>query len=702
MKIEFYHVDAFEVANYEPIWQQLIRMGVDARLVAVPGDGNTAGTGWFDFERFAGYCRERGIAYATEVDPSADIGVTTQNAVNVREYQKRVRLMYGPVVFPSAWALQPHAVSPFDAVLVHGQAYVDRFSGWLSRERLPVIGYPRYDDFFSGKLQRAAIRARWGLTSSKSVLAFLPTWGDNTNFDAFFAAVAALSDKYSIILRPHHCTLRMEPQRMALMQASGLSILDNAYDLSEVYAAADVVVSDVRSGSLFEACMCNVPTVGLAADEAEINGWLAANGVQHMASLCSDPAQLEHAISEALASGSQAAARARWADQYVAHRDGSAAAHAAEALIQLASPVKTQISVPQAYTCKVSIVLPTYNHVDFLPQAITGILGQTVKDFELIIVNDGSTDRTQDFLAAMTDPRIKVINRENGGLPSALNRGFAEARGEYRTWTSADNVTGPTWLEQLVAALDVAPANVGFAYSGFALIDQAGGMLGVRRGQQMKYDSLVAKNPGMASFLYRSSIAAQVGEYDVSLNGAEDWDMWLRMLEVCDAVYVNYVLYYYRLHTNSMTSSIPDKVAKASLGALQKLRQRHGNTFDLDKFYPRLRQAADVKTAYWQAKSRLAALLAESPFCPVEWTVGLLVEAVQEKYTPQGLLNLVVYLCKRGGWDMAINFVDQVRGSSPSPQLDELRKLLVQHDARILQDFPIRLTPESELVFSLA
>jgi O-antigen biosynthesis protein len=337
MKVEFYHIDAFEVPNYEPIWQNLRAMGVDARLVGVPDPYNAAASGWFDFERFKTYCHEHSLAFTTEADSTADIAVTTQNIDILKNYScPRVRIMYGPIAYPAAWGLQPHATKPFDAVLTHGKFYADLYSSLLRPEQLPIVGYPRYDNFFAGKLSRDVIRARWGVNDNKPVLVFLPTWGDNTAFEKFFLPLLHLSHRYQIVLRPHHCTLRFEPQRMAMLKASGLLILENAFDLAEVYAGADVILSDARSGGLFEACLCNVPTVGMVIDPAEITGWIAHASVDQMISVCSDPAQLEAAIESALTSKTQAEQREKWIEPRVAYRDGSAGRAAANALIKLA------------------------------------------------------------------------------------------------------------------------------------------------------------------------------------------------------------------------------------------------------------------------------------------------------------------------------------------------------------------------------
>jgi len=103
----------------------------------------------------------------------------------------------------------------------------------------------------------------------------------------------------------------------------------------------------------------------------------------------------------------------------------------------------------------VSIVMPTYNDEKYLKKAINDILNQTYKQFEFIIVNDGSTDNTEkilkDFLEI--DDRIKVLNKKNGGTGSALNMGFAIAQGEFGTWVSSDDEKEPNFIEELVKCL---------------------------------------------------------------------------------------------------------------------------------------------------------------------------------------------------------------------------------------------------------
>ena len=262
-----------------------------------------------------------------------------------------------------------------------------------------------------------------------------------------------------------------------------------------------------------------------------------------------------------------------------------------------------------------------------------------------------------------------------------------------------DQVLG--WLEVLVAHLDGAPAHVGFVSSGFALIDEADRFIGIRRGQRIEYDRVASHNPGISSFLYRASVAQQAGPYDESLTGAEDWDMWLRILDKCDGMYVDYVLYYYRQHANSMTRTIPEKVRSASLEVLGKLRERQGGNFNLFKFYPSLRDAYSMKQARWQAAVRLSTMLIDSPFCPPAWTAELMVQALREQYSPHVQHNLVLLLARCGAWDAAQGSLAEARARMPSAELDALQEVVARRDPASLAALPVYRIADGDLLFRL-
>lgn len=109
---------------------------------------------------------------------------------------------------------------------------------------------------------------------------------------------------------------------------------------------------------------------------------------------------------------------------------------------------------------KLTVVMPTYNQDKFIREAIDSILGQTIQNFELIVVNDGSTDGTAGILSSYHDPRLRVIDREalgHQGPGLALNVGFSAGMGDYETWLASDNVAYPQAYETLCRYLDEHP-----------------------------------------------------------------------------------------------------------------------------------------------------------------------------------------------------------------------------------------------------
>ncbi|MGL5192288.1 MAG: glycosyltransferase family 2 protein, partial [Chroococcales cyanobacterium] len=121
----------------------------------------------------------------------------------------------------------------------------------------------------------------------------------------------------------------------------------------------------------------------------------------------------------------------------------------------------------------VSVVVPAYNVSRTIRETLDSILTQTFPEFELIIINDGSTDNTLQVIEEVQDPRIQVFSYENGGLPEARNRGIARATGEFITFMDADDLWTPDKLEGQVAALQQNP-KAGLAYSWTCFMDSEG------------------------------------------------------------------------------------------------------------------------------------------------------------------------------------------------------------------------------------
>ena len=212
---------------------------------------------------------------------------------------------------------------------------------------------------------------------------------------------------------------------------------------------------------------------------------------------------------------------------------------------------------------QISIVLPSYNRADYLKQAIEGCLAQTYTNFELIIVDDCSEDKSFEIAKSYADQdsRIQVIRNENNKkLPTTLNIGFQKAKGQYLTWTSDDNLYHPQALEKMSSILDKMQ-DIGLAYADYTLIDQ-NGKIGKRLYQEPP-EFLPIRDCVGACFLYRKEIADQVGPYNEQMFLVEDYEYWLRFGLVTKLFHIKESLYFYRVHEQSLTKTRKEEIRKA-------------------------------------------------------------------------------------------------------------------------------------------
>ena len=352
---------------------------------------------------------------------------------------------------------------------------------------------------------------------------------------------------------------------------------------------------------------------------------------------------------------------------------------------------------PSRYPVKVSVVLPTYNQSGFLSSAIQSILNQTYDNFELIIINDGSTDATETMLNTFKHPKLRIITQNNQGLPNALNNGFEMARGEYWTWTSTDNVVAPTWLEELANALDNAPKEIGYAFSYYAVMDDDDKILFINRDVRFDLPTLLTRHTGNASFLYRAELARKIGAYDSALIYAEDLDMWVRMAAHTRATLVETVLYYYRQHDNSMTFQ-REKVRNATRGVVTKFLARTDGKFDVDTLYPGITLSSDPAAERWKSRIDLIGKCANATYyCPVDAALDQLITAMNEHYDRGLAGNLVHLLAKEERWDEANTYIAKLAQSDRCDFFNMLMQIISQQDRNALQKIPF-LTLEEKFI----
>jgi glycosyltransferase involved in cell wall biosynthesis len=202
---------------------------------------------------------------------------------------------------------------------------------------------------------------------------------------------------------------------------------------------------------------------------------------------------------------------------------------------------------------KISIVIPTYNGVRYIRQSIESCLGQTHRNIQLIVVDDGSTDETPDIVNSYDDHRLKYVSHEeNKGLPLALNTGFANADGDYLSWTSDDNYYTPDAMEKMLSFLKTKKCH--FVYADF-----------YRFVDKNPHDRRIVKLPDISEldrencigpcFLYGRQVGDATGEYDPDTFLSEDYDYWIRVSKRFLICHLAEPLYHYRVHDRSLSTS---------------------------------------------------------------------------------------------------------------------------------------------------
>lgn len=216
----------------------------------------------------------------------------------------------------------------------------------------------------------------------------------------------------------------------------------------------------------------------------------------------------------------------------------------------------------------ISIVLPVHNGERYLAESVASIFAQTYANWELILVDDASTDHTAEQLAevaARAPSRVRVLRHDrNRGLPVALNTGFSAARGAYLTWTSDDNAYRPEALAALVAAMEASPA-LAAVYADYEVIDSDGAAVSQTRLPEPS--GLINGAVGVPCFLWRAIVWERVGAFSEDVVLAEDYDYWLRILALGLAVApLHAPLYRYRRHAASLT----DRKRRAVFAAAER------------------------------------------------------------------------------------------------------------------------------------
>jgi glycosyltransferase involved in cell wall biosynthesis len=231
---------------------------------------------------------------------------------------------------------------------------------------------------------------------------------------------------------------------------------------------------------------------------------------------------------------------------------------------------------------RIAVVIPCFNHGRYLDEAVSSVLAQTFQDFEIVIVNDGSTDQdTVRLLEAYGRPRTRVLHQENRGLPAARNTGIRATDAPLICALDADDRLAPEWFRKGVAVLDGDP-QIAFVSH---WVETFGDEQAVWAPEQCDLATLLDRNTVNGAALVRRSAYDDAGGFDESFRaGCEDWDFWITLVERgFHGAIVREVLFYYRRRADSMSRQmLADGVYPDLFHALVQKHRRSYEAHALD------------------------------------------------------------------------------------------------------------------------
>jgi len=209
---------------------------------------------------------------------------------------------------------------------------------------------------------------------------------------------------------------------------------------------------------------------------------------------------------------------------------------------------------------RVSIIIPAYNSLQYLPATLESVLEQSFDDYEVIVVNDGSSDNIEEWFATnVTDPRLRLVSQLNQGPSVARNTGIKESTSEYLAFLDSDDLWERSKLQKQIQVLDSDP-DTAIIYTWLANIDVNGKPTGKIRSYEnegLVWPELIKHNfIGCGSnAVVRRTCFDQLGLFDPSTTGIEDWDMWLRIADRYPFRVIREPLVYYRQHPASLSNN---------------------------------------------------------------------------------------------------------------------------------------------------
>jgi glycosyltransferase involved in cell wall biosynthesis len=229
---------------------------------------------------------------------------------------------------------------------------------------------------------------------------------------------------------------------------------------------------------------------------------------------------------------------------------------------------------------QISVIIPAYNAERTIIETIQSVQQQTFQDFEIIVINDGSKDKTVELVQSIQDESVQIFSYENGGLPVARNRGISHATSEFIAFLDADDLWTADKLQLQLTALQQNPkAGVAYSWTCFMDVDEQGKPLSFLPSPRYSFAGNVYEKLLVSDFIHsgsntliRREAIESTGEFDPTLKSCEDWDYWLRLAAHWHFVVVPKHQILYRRAPGAMSSKV-EVMKEASLVAMEKAYQ---------------------------------------------------------------------------------------------------------------------------------
>lgn len=207
--------------------------------------------------------------------------------------------------------------------------------------------------------------------------------------------------------------------------------------------------------------------------------------------------------------------------------------------------------------CKVTVYIPCYNYARFIETAVQSVFKQTMQDWELIIINDGSTDNTKEILNQYhSNSKVRVLNQENKGLNITNNIALRLSNGKYIIRLDADDYLDENALLVMSSILDTKP-EIGLVYPDYYYIDEKGEVIELVRRKKIDEEVQMLDLPAHgACTMFRKDLLLQIGGYVEEFSCQDGYELWLRFIQKHSVYNVNTPLFYYRQHPESLTSNM--------------------------------------------------------------------------------------------------------------------------------------------------